>query len=122
DPREGREVLAQPTPRPMAVGQLLAVHQLSASAYEDLRRCPYRFFALRQLGLQEADEIDTEIDKRDFGNWLHQVLGAFHESMLAIKKPPGGAGRARLLDITAEEVTRDLGLDDGEFLPFAAAW
>jgi len=121
DPREAREVQAHPTPRPLAVGQLLAVNQLSASAYEDLRRCPYRFFALRQLGLQEADEIDTEIDKRDFGNWLHQVLGVFHESLLATKEPPG-AGRARLLDITAEEVTRDLGLDDGEFLPFAAAW
>jgi ATP-dependent helicase/nuclease subunit B len=49
------------------------------------------------------------------------VLGVFHESLLATKEPPG-AGRARLLDITAEEVTRDLGLDDGEFLPFAAAW
>lgn len=121
DAREEREVQAQPTPRPLAVGQLLAVHQLSASAYEDLRRCPYRFFALRQLGLQEADEIDTEIDKRDFGNWLHQVLGAFHESLLATREPPG-PGRARLLDITAEEVTREQGLDDGEFLPFAAAW
>lgn len=121
DPREAREVQAQPTQRPAAVGQPLAVHQLSASAYEDLRRCPYRFFALRQLGLQEADEIDTEIDKRDFGNWLHQVLSAFHESLLATREPPG-PGRARLLDITAQEVTRDQGLDDGEFLPFAAAW
>jgi len=121
EPREPREVEAQPTPRPSAVGQPLAVHQLSASAYEDLRRCPYRFFALRQLGLQEADEIDTEVDKRDFGNWLHQVLSAFHETLRDTRDPPGPV-RARLLDITADEVTRELGLDDGEFLPFAAAW
>ena len=48
--------------------------QLSASSYEDLRRCPYRFFALRMLGLKEADEIEAEVDKRDFGTWLHGVL------------------------------------------------
>jgi ATP-dependent helicase/nuclease subunit B len=99
----------------------LPVRQLSASAYEDLRRCPYRFFALRQLGLHEADEIDTEIDKRDFGNWLHQVLRSFHESLAASPQPPG-PGRVRLLEIAADEVTRSQRLEAGEFLPFAAAW
>ena len=37
-----------PTPHPMPTGEALPVQRLSASAYEDLRRCPYRFFALRQ--------------------------------------------------------------------------
>jgi ATP-dependent helicase/nuclease subunit B len=121
DAREARSVCVQRTDRPGAVGGQLAVEQLSASAYEDLRRCPYRFFALRQLGLQEADEIDTELDKRDFGNWLHKVLSAFHDS-LAASWEPAGPLRAELLDITAEEVTRAERLDDGEFLPFKAAW
>jgi ATP-dependent helicase/nuclease subunit B len=86
-----------------------------------LRRCPYRFFALRQLGLQEAGEIDTDLDKRDFGNWLHKVLGTFHERL---RDRPHAAGpeRARLLDDTAAEVTRAQGLEEGEFLPFTAAW
>ncbi|HXE50737.1 MAG TPA: PD-(D/E)XK nuclease family protein, partial [Ramlibacter sp.] len=121
DPREAREIEALPTPRPLAVGQPLAVQQLSATAYEDLRRCPYRFFALRQLGLQEDDEIDTEIDKRDFGNWLHRVLRTFHES-LGRSGAPLPADRVRLLDLAASEVTRTQRLDEGEFLPFAAAW
>ncbi|WP_233259448.1 PD-(D/E)XK nuclease family protein [Ramlibacter sp. WS9] len=121
DPREERELETLPTPKPLPVGRLLPLPQLSASAYEDLRRCPYRFFALRQLGLQEADEIDTELDKRDFGNWLHQVLRAFHESLAASWEPHGPA-RTRLLDITADEVTRAQRFDEGEFLPFAAAW
>lgn len=121
DPREAREIEAQPTLRPLAVGQPLAVRHLSASAYEDLRRCPYRFFALRQLGLHEADEIDTEIDKRDFGNWLHQVLRVFHESAGGSCEPPG-PGRARLLDLAADQVTRSQRLEAGGFLPFAAAW
>jgi ATP-dependent helicase/nuclease subunit B len=121
DPREAREIEGRPTARPLAVGRPLPVRQLSASAYEDLRRCPYRFFALRQLGLHEADEIDTEIDKRDFGNWLHQVLRSFHESLAASPQPPG-PGRVRLLEIAANEVTRSQRLEAGEFLPFAAAW
>ena len=121
DPRVARAVRAQPTQRPQAVGRALAPRQLSASAYEDLRRCPYRFFALRQLGLQEADEIDTELDKRDFGNWLHQVLRRFHES-LASDGTTAAADRARLLDRMADDVTRSQRLEQGEFLPFAAAW
>ncbi len=121
DPRAKREVELRAVPRPAAVGAMLAVEQLSASAYEDLRRCPYRFFALRQLGLHEPDEIDQELDKRDFGNWLHQVLRAFHEIMAATYEPPG-PGRARLIDITADEVTREQRLKEGEFMPFRAAW
>jgi ATP-dependent helicase/nuclease subunit B len=121
DPRDSREVEARPTERPLAAGHALPLRQLSASAYEDLRRCPYRFFALRQLGLQEADEIETELDKRDFGNWLHQVLRSFHESM-ARSGGPAGPTRAELLELAADEVTRVQGLDSGEFLPFAAAW
>ncbi|HYF41222.1 MAG TPA: PD-(D/E)XK nuclease family protein [Ramlibacter sp.] len=121
DPRERKTLAPQPVARPAAAAPALAVETLSASAYEDLRRCPYRFFALRQLGLKEADEIDAELDKRDFGNWLHQVLRTFHESLRDSWEPPGASRRLRL-EITAEEVTRDMGLDEGEFLPFAAAW
>jgi ATP-dependent helicase/nuclease subunit B len=121
DPREPREIEARPTMRPLAVGQALAVRQLSASAYEDLRRCPYRFFSLRQLGLHEADEIDTEVDKRDFGNWLHQVLRKFHESLSGRAASQAG-DRIGLLEMAADEVTRSQRLEPGEFLPFAAAW
>ena len=49
------------------------------------------------------------------------MLAAFHESLQDSWEPPG-AGRRLRLDITADEVTRAQGLDDGEFLPFAAAW
>lgn len=121
DPRDHREVAARPVPRPLPLGASLPLAQLSASAYEDLRRCPYRFFALRQLGLQEADEIDADLDKRDFGNWVHKVLGTFHESLRAVTVTEPAA-RAQLLDDTAREVTLAQGLDEGEFLPFAASW
>ena len=121
DPRALRPLVAQPVRRPLPTASQLPINTLSASSYEDLRRCPYRFFALRQLGLQEDGEIDTELDKREFGNWLHRVLGSFHEALHESPRPHG-PDRARLLESTADDVTRALGLDEGEFLPFAAAW
>ena len=97
------------------------MQRISASAYGDLRACPYRFFALRQLGLQEADELDTEVDKRDFGLWLHAVLRHFHEALLAAPAADPVARQA-LIDQAALDTTREHGLLEGDFLPFAAVW
>ena len=121
DPRSLRVVAARPTLPPMPTGEALPVAKLSASSYDDLRRCPYRFFALRQLKLQEPDELESELGKRDFGNWLHSLLCAFHE---ALKTAPAHdlPVRVAMINIAAEQATRELGLSDSEFLPFAAAW
>ncbi len=122
DPRRLRAVAARPTLRPQPTGQALPVNKLSASAYDDLRRCPYRFFALRQLKLQSSDELEGELSKRDFGNWLHSLLHHFHEALQATPTP-GLAERAVMLNAAAAQATRELGLSgDSEFLPFAAAW
>jgi len=121
DAREPRGIAARPVPRPQPRGQQLPVPVLSASAYADLRQCPYRFFALRQLGLKEPEELDTEIGKRDFGTWLHAVLKDFHEALAENPVAPGPA-RAELMDALAAAQTRHLSLDDGGFLPFTAAW
>jgi ATP-dependent helicase/nuclease subunit B len=94
---------------------------LSASAYEDLRTCPYRFFAMRQLGLRSVDELDAVVDKRDFGVWLHEVLKRFHEDWAA-QAQPDTADRRALLDDASILTTQAMGLGEGEFLPFAAAW
>lgn len=119
DPRDVRSLAAQPVARPQPTAAQLPLAQLSASAYEELRRCPYRFFALRQLGLKEADEVDTDLDKRDFGTWLHAVLRGFHE---ALQQGEPSDGRASLLDQQADEALESLRLEPGEFLPFLAGW
>lgn len=121
DVRALREVTVYPTPRPRPSGASLPVTRLSASAYEDLRRCPYRFFALRQLKLQEPEELESELGKRDFGNWLHNVLKRFHEML---KDAPAQEIRARtaIINIAADEATRELAMHSSEFLPFAAIW
>ena len=125
DPRPLRMLTAQPTLQPAPSGQALPISKLSASAYEDLRRCPYRFFALRQLKLQEADELESELGKRDFGNWLHLVLNIFQNALKnASNQPPDQQihARAAMINIAADEATQSLGLSAEEFLPFAAIW
>ena len=121
DPRSFRAVPVDPTQRPLPTGEALPVSRLSASSYGDLRACPYRFFALRQLGLQDSDELESELGKRDFGNWLHSLLCSFHQ---ALKEVPAHdlPARIAMINRAADEATRELGLGSSEFLPFAAAW
>ena len=121
DPRVQRLCMAQPTPRPQPTGKALPVTRLSASAYEDLRCCPYRFFALRQLRLQEADELESELGKRDFGNWLHTLLHHFHEA-LKLAPTQDLPGQVAMINVAAEQARTELGLSSSEFLPFAAIW
>jgi ATP-dependent helicase/nuclease subunit B len=127
DPRVLRTLLPQPSPMPAPQGDALPVARLSSSAYEDLRRCPYRFFALRQLKLQESDELENELSKRDFGNWLHCLLKHFHLTLQAIqasKDPqvPVAVDKLAMINVAADQATDELGLSPSEFLPFAAAW
>jgi ATP-dependent helicase/nuclease subunit B len=125
DARAMRAVALAPTLPPLPVGQALPVTRLSASAYDDLRRCPYRFFALRQLRLKTADELDNELDKRDFGNWLHSTLSRFHEALKNKSNTQPAhdlVSRTALLNVASEQAKQALGLSAAEFLPFAAAW
>ncbi|MGE0350283.1 PD-(D/E)XK nuclease family protein [Hydrogenophaga sp.] len=124
DPRVPRPLRAMPQPRPAPSAADVLPASLSASAYQDLRDCPYRFFALRQLRLVEAPELESEPDQRDMGNWLHAVLRAFHEQR-ADARPGREADRAHL-DQLAEHTATDMGLHGGEggagFLPYQAVW
>jgi ATP-dependent helicase/nuclease subunit B len=121
DARMQRHLLPRPTRLPAPSAQALPVTQLSATGYDDLRRCPYRFFVLRQLRLREPDELDGELEKRDFGNWLHGLLRHFHEALEA-SPTADQAQRRSMLDAAAERSTREMALSESEFLPFAAAW
>jgi ATP-dependent helicase/nuclease subunit B len=121
DPRALRALASVACAMPQPQGDAFPVARLSATAYEDLRRCPYRFFALRQLKLQESDELDGELGKREFGTWLHSLLKRFHE---ALKQAPASdlIARVAMINIASSEATAELGLSTSEFLPFAAAW
>ena len=119
--RSERLLDARPSHMPAPRAGLARVARLSASSYDDLRSCPYRFFALRLLGLQEHEELDTEVDKRDFGNWLHLLLRHFHETARDLAAP-SAQDHVRLIDAAADRATAEMALTEAEFMPFAATW
>jgi ATP-dependent helicase/nuclease subunit B len=119
DVRQPRELSACAVSPPLPSAPGLLPTSLSASSYSDLRECPYRFFALRQLGLLDLPELDNAPDKRDMGNWLHHMLKAFHEARPAPR--PLDEDRAAV-DALAAQVATEMGLDAAAFLPFRAAW
>ncbi len=103
-----------PVPRPSAAGGLPS--RLSASQLEALRQCPYRFFARAVLRLDEPEALDAGLAKRDYGTWLHAVLHQFH-SQRDHTRPA-----APQLQDAAQWATQELGLDDGEMLPYRASF
>ncbi|MFO7542704.1 MAG: PD-(D/E)XK nuclease family protein [Thiobacillus sp.] len=103
----GGEPPARPSPLPTASAQpapTVAAAQLprrySPTAYQTLLDCPYRFFVASVLGIRELDEADDALDKSDYGNALHRILKAFHDSA-----PPAerDAALARLRDLSHAE-------------------
>ena len=108
-----------PVRRPLPTPAALLPDRLSASACEALRSCPYRFFALRLLRLREAEELDDELEKRDYGTWLHAVLHRFHATRDAPLPAPAEAER---LHTIAREIGQERHLDEAAFLPFAATF
>jgi ATP-dependent helicase/nuclease subunit B len=113
------ELVPTPVERPMPQAATILPERLSASACEALRSCPYRFYALRLLRLREADELDDELEKRDYGNWLHAVLRRFHATRAEALDV---AAEAKRLHAVADEVQAEMRFDAAAFLPFAATF
>lgn len=66
---------------PAPVAPQLLPRKLSASGYNSLVACPYQFFATRMLGLNGLDELSDMPEKRDYGDWLHEILKIYHETL-----------------------------------------
>ncbi|MEQ1915758.1 MAG: PD-(D/E)XK nuclease family protein [Gallionella sp.] len=65
-------------PRPVLPSNLLP-QRISPSGYNSLVACPYQFYARHALRLNDLDEVREDIDKRDYGTWVHAALQRFHE-------------------------------------------
>ncbi|GAA6140897.1 hypothetical protein NBRC116584_07150 [Hydrogenophaga sp. 5NK40-0174] len=119
------EVLAEAVerqPAPEASG--LRVPRVSATHYQDLRDCPYRYFAIRLLDLQPVQELEQAPGKREWGTVLHAVLRRFHEERRDGSLAPA-IEAARLDELLLDEMSRAGLASDGqagEFHPFVAAW
>lgn len=113
------EVQAHPVTVPRGAAAPVA-HRLpgvwQATHYQDLRTCPYRFFAQRVLGLREVRELDGAVEKRDYGEWLHAVLKRFHDARDAAQAT-AAQDLQRLTQLAQEEALR-MGLDEAGFWPY----
>jgi ATP-dependent helicase/nuclease subunit B len=84
---------------------------LSASGYNSLMACPYQFYARHALHLNELDEVQQALEKKDYGEHVHAILHHFHQRYPII----GGCDRAEmeqaLRDISREEFRQALEAD-----------
>lgn len=121
DQRTMRLLEAQSTPVPAPrPAKRLQVDMLSASAYQALRNCPYRFYALYMMQLREPDELDSELDQRDYGNWLHAVLKQFHEQRAQQNFPCTMASDTELLNACAQQLSENY--DQAALILWRARW
>jgi ATP-dependent helicase/nuclease subunit B len=92
---------ASAMPRP-AVPPGLVPLRISPSGYNSLVTCPYQFYARHMLKLNELDEIQEGIEKRDFGEWVHEVLHRFHSQYVWLTEHPRAELEAALRHISAD--------------------
>ena len=111
-----RVVQPQAVARPLPRAPNDLPQRLSASQLDTYRQCPYRFFARAVLRLDEPEELDATLAKRDYGNWLHEVLHRFHSER------DYRAPASPQLQSAALWATGKLALDEAELLPWRASF
>jgi len=99
---EHRDLNTQITSMPMPSAPQLLPDKLSASGYNSLVACPYQFFATRMLRLSGLDELSDVPEKRDYGDWLHQILKLYHDQVQEQKIPL--SERASVLEAVTEKI------------------
>ncbi len=66
------------SPPAPAVAAARLPERISASGYNSLLACPYQFYGRYVLGLREPEEVREEMEKRDYGEYVHRALRRFH--------------------------------------------
>jgi ATP-dependent helicase/nuclease subunit B len=115
-----RRLSAHPAFMPAPSAAALRPARLSASGYNSLVACPYQFFGTRMLGLSGIDELSDLPEKREYGEWLHEILKRFHETLRDRSVP--GDERAALLDTITQDVFAHSLDKSGAALGFLARW
>lgn len=103
-------------PRP-ALAPAEVPQRISPSGYNQLMACPYQYFAARVLRLEELEDIDTELDKRDYGETVHAILHRFHRQRPLLGDTPDEVLIEELQAISEDEFAQS---GSGDF--FALAW
>lgn len=115
-----RRLRSSPPSMPAPAAPSLLPRRLSASAYNSLVACPYQFFATRMLGLAGLDELSDMPEKRDYGDWLHEILRTYHETVRDRKTAL--AERENLLREISEKVFGQALAQSAAALGYYARW
>jgi len=108
----------QPAPV-VAAGTVPA--SVSISGYNSLVACPYQFYARHILRLNELDEVQEAIEKRDYGERVHGILQRFHEQYPLVSGNDLADMEVALRHIS-EEVFADLLAQDFAARAWLARW
>ncbi|NOT81237.1 MAG: PD-(D/E)XK nuclease family protein, partial [Gallionella sp.] len=109
---------AQPAP---AVANERVPVSVSISAYNSLVACPYQFYARHILRLNELDEVQETIEKRDYGERVHAILQRFHQRYPQVSGHPHVLMEAELRQIS-QDVFADLLQQDFAARAWLARW
>ena len=63
--------------------------------------CPYQYYARHVLKLNDLDEVQLEMEKRDFGELVHRILLDFHQTHPTLGGTDSAALEQSLRDISA---------------------
>jgi ATP-dependent helicase/nuclease subunit B len=118
EPARSHEERARPAP---SIPPPLVPAAISASGYNTLMACPYKFFARYALKLAEADEVREEIDKSDYGERVHAILEDFHRAHPRVSSLDR-SGAERILIELSERSFRDLIEHDYQSAAWLARW
>lgn len=88
-------------PKPCIPAELVPA-QISASGYNALVACPYQYYARHLLRLAELDEVQEEIEKKDYGQRVHAVLTRFHEKHPSVSALAAADAEQALAALSAE--------------------
>ena len=84
----------------VVLGSSIIPKSISASGYNSLMVCPYQYFGRHVLKLNELDEVQLELEKRDFGELVHDVLLRFHRRFVAVSSVPHDEAVSALIKIS----------------------
>ncbi|WP_422648435.1 Recombinase RecB [Cupriavidus sp. H18C1] len=99
----------------------LAPARWTAQSYNMLRRCPYQFFAGRMLGLAGLETVSDDLEKRDIGELLHQILLRYHRDVQA-QDVRDDAARIAHLQAVSREVFDGVMAEDGNAIGYYRRW
>lgn len=100
-----QQLVRQQCDMPSPSAAALLPEKLSASAYNSFFACPYQFFARQMLHLSKLDELSDLPEKRDYGDWLHEILHKYHQSLLT---QPDADKAALLQEISHQKFAHEL--------------